>query len=107
MKNKFLYHATSSPPKYWFVAKKVLSKKDPVFKKIISKFNKGYLKTRNNPFFSLCRTIVGQQISTKAADSIWIKFEKKCKKKIKPKIVLKISSHKLKKPDYPDKKLAI
>ncbi len=67
-------------PKYWSKAKKLLSKKDPVLKKIIKKFNKGYLKTRNNPFFSLCRTIVGQQISTKAAESIWLKFEKKCKK---------------------------
>ena len=81
----------SKPPKYWYEAKKILSKKDPVFKKIISKFNKGYLKTRNNPFFSLCRTIVGQQISTKAADSIWIKFEKKCEKKIVPNTVLKLS----------------
>ena len=81
----------SSPPKYWYKAKKILSKNDPVLKKIIKKFNKGFLKTRNNPFFSLCRTIVGQQISTKAADSIWIKFEKKCKKKIAPKIVLKLS----------------
>ena len=71
----------SKPPKYWHKAKKLLSKKDPILKKIIKKFNKGYLKTRNNPFFSLCRTIVGQQISTKAADSIWLKFEAKCKKK--------------------------
>ena len=80
----------SKPPKYWYKAKKILSKKDPVLKKIIKKFNKGFLKTRNNPFFSLCRTIVGQQISTKAADSIWIKFEKKCKRKIVPNIVLKL-----------------
>ena len=81
----------SKPPKYWHKAKKILSKKDPVLKKIIKKFNKGFLKTRNNPFFSLCRTIVGQQISTKAADSIWIKFENKCKKKISPRTVLKLS----------------
>ena len=80
----------SKPPKYWNKAKKILSKKDPVLKKIIKKFNKGFLKTRNNPFFSICRTIVGQQISTKAADSIWVKFEKKCKKKIVPNIVLKL-----------------
>ena len=86
----------SSPPKYWFVAKKVLSKKDPVLKKIIKKFNKGFLKTRNNPFFSICRTIVGQQISTKAADSIWVKFEKKCKRKIVPNIVLKLPRSSLK-----------
>ena len=80
----------SKPPKYWYKAKKILSKKDPVLKKIIKKFNKGFLKTRNNPFFSICRTIVGQQISTKAADSIWVKFEKKCKRKIVPNIVLKL-----------------
>ena len=71
----------SRPPKYWEKAKKLLSRKDPVLKKIIKKYDTGYLRTRNDPFFSLCRTIIGQQISTKAADSIWLKFEKKCKKK--------------------------
>tara|TARA_B100000029_G_scaffold164863_1_gene161090 strand:- start:515 stop:1141 length:627 start_codon:yes stop_codon:yes gene_type:complete len=79
------------PPAYWNKGKKILSKKDSVLRKIIIKYNKGFLTTRNNPFFSLCRTIVGQQISTKAADSIWVKFEKKCKRKIKPKTILKIS----------------
>ena len=82
-------------PSYWIQAKKVLSKKDPVLKKIINKYKKGYLTTRNDPFFSLCRTIVGQQISTKAADSIWLKFEKKCKKKIIPKNVIKLSTKSL------------
>ena len=80
------------PPNYWNRAKRKLSKKDPVLKKVIKKFNKGFLTTKKDPFFSLCRTIVGQQISTKAADSIWLKFEKKCKKKIIPKNVLKLSS---------------
>ena len=80
------------PPAYWNIAKKVLSKRYPVLKKVIKNFNKGFLTTRKDPFFSLCRTIVGQQISTKAADSIWLKFEKKCKKKIIPKNVLNLSS---------------
>ena len=84
------------PPVYWKKGKKILSKKDLVLRKIIVKYYKGFLTTRNNPFFSLCRTIVGQQISTKAADSIWAKFEKKCKRKIKPKTILKISSRNLK-----------
>lgn len=84
------------PPFYWKKAKKILSKKDPVLREIIKKYNKGFLTTRNNPFFSLCRTIVGQQISTKAADSIWSKFEKKCKKNINPNTILKISSRNLK-----------
>ena len=84
------------PPAYWQKAKRTMSKKDSVLRKIIKKYNKSFLTTRNNPFFSLCRTIVGQQISTKAADSIWAKFEKKCKKKINPKTILKISSRNLK-----------
>ena len=84
------------PPAYWQKAKKVLSKRDPVLRKIIKKYKKGFLTSKNDPFFSLCRTIIGQQISTKAADSIWARFEKKCKKKINPKIVLKIPSRNLK-----------
>jgi DNA-3-methyladenine glycosylase II len=84
------------PPAYWHKAKKVLSKRDPVLKKIIKKYNKGFLTTKNKPFFSLCRTIVGQQISVKAADSIWAKFELKCKKKINPLTVLKLPSRTLK-----------
>ena len=64
------------PPTYWYKAKRTLSKKDSVLRKIIKKYTKGFLTTKNNPFLSLCRTIVGQQISTKAADSIWAKFEK-------------------------------
>ena len=84
------------PPSYWKKAKKIIGRRDSVLRKIIKKYNKGFLTTRNNPFFSLCRTIVGQQISVKAADSIWAKFEKKCNKRIKPKIILKISSRNLK-----------
>jgi len=83
-------------PVYWKKAKKILSKRDPVLKKIFKKYDKGFLNTRGNPFFSICRTIVGQQISTKAADSIWLKFEKKCKNKIIPQNVLKLSSSSLK-----------
>ena len=84
------------PPIYWYKAKKILSKRDPVFKKIVKKYNKGFLTTKNKPFFSLCRTIVGQQISTKAADAIWLRFEEKCKKKINPETILKIPSRTLK-----------
>ena len=83
------------PPAYWNKAKRILSKRDPVLRKIINKFNKGYLTSRKDPFFSLCRTIIGQQISTKAADSIWSRFEIKCNKKIIPNTVLKLTSRSL------------
>ena len=84
------------PPAYWHKAKKVLSKKDPVIRKIIKKYKKGFLTTRSKPFFSLCRTVVGQQVSVASADAIWSKFSKKCKGNIKPRVVLKISSRNLK-----------
>ena len=86
----------SKPPIYWNKAKKILSRRDPVIRKIIKKYKKGFLTTRSNPFFSLCRTVVGQQVSVASADSIWSKFEKKCKGSVRPKMVLKISSRILK-----------
>ncbi len=81
------------PPHYWHQAKKFLSKKDKKLAKIINKYD-GYLVSRNDPFYSLCRSIIGQQISVKAADSIWLKFEKIIKK-IKPVNLIKLSNAKL------------
>ena len=85
--------AKTKPPHYWHEAKKFLSKKDKKLAKIISQHD-GYLVTRNDPFYSLCRSIIGQQISVKAADSIWLKFEKVIKK-IKPINLIKLSRSKL------------
>ena len=83
----------TKPPHYWHLAKKFLSKKDKKLAKIINKYD-GYLVSRNDPFYSLCRSIIGQQISVKAADSIWLKFEKIIKK-IKPINLIKLSNAKL------------
>ncbi len=86
-----------NPPFYWYRAKRILSKRDPIFKKLVSKHNKGFLFSKNKPFISLSRAIFSQQISTKAADSIWLKFEHKCKKKISPKKILSLSNRDLRK----------
>jgi len=77
-------------PKWWNKAKKQLSKRDKVMKKLLSVY-KGHLTTRNNFFYSLTRSIISQQISVSAADSVFSKFEKKCRGKINPKIVSKLS----------------
>ena len=74
----------SKPPIYWNKAKRILSRRDPVIRKIIKKYKKGFLTTRNNPFFSLCRIIIGQQLNTKVADLIWSKFEKNVKGALLP-----------------------
>ena len=86
----------SKPPKYWARAKKILSKKDKVMKKLINNYKDGNLVTRNDVFFSLCKSIIGQQISVAAANSVFLKFKKKCKNKINARIVNKLSFRSLK-----------
>jgi hypothetical protein len=41
----------SKSPKYWHKAKKILSKRDPILRKIIKKYNKGFLTTKEQPLF--------------------------------------------------------
>ena len=86
----------SKAPKYWTKAKKILSKRDKVMRKLISNYKDGNLITRNDVFFSLCKSIIGQQISVAAANSVFLKFEKKCKNKISAKTVNKLSFRSLK-----------
>ena len=86
----------SKPPKYWAKAKGILSKKDKVMKKLINNYKDGYLITRNDVFFSLCKSIIGQQISVAAANSVFLKFKKKCKNKINARTVSKLSFSSLK-----------
>jgi DNA-3-methyladenine glycosylase II len=86
----------SKPPKYWARAKKILSKKDKVMKKLINNYKDGSLVTRNDVFFSLCKSIIGQQISVAAANSVFLRFKKKCKNKINARSVSKLSFRSLK-----------
>jgi len=84
-------------PKYWNKAKKYLSKKDRVMKILIKKYKHKTLSTRKDIFFSLCKSIIGQQISIAAANSVFKKFKSACNGKINPKTVKKITIQKLKK----------
>ena len=86
-------------PKYWNKAKKYLSKKDRIISKLINDYKSSsetILISRKDIFFSLCKSIIGQQISVAAANSVFLRFKKKCKKKINPKIVSKLSTRQLK-----------
>lgn len=60
-------------PKYWDQAKKELSKDDPILSAIIQRYSGEVLQSRGNPFETLFRSIVGQQISVMAAQSVWNK----------------------------------
>ena len=86
----------SKVPKYWAKAKRILSNRDKVMKALINNYKDGNLVTRNDIFFSLCKSIIGQQISVAAANSVFLKFKKKCENKINAKIVNKLSFNDLK-----------
>jgi DNA-3-methyladenine glycosylase II len=86
-------------PKYWNLAKKYLSKKDKVMSNLIKKYKSPseiVLTSRKDVFFSLCKSIIGQQISVAAATSVFLKFKKKCKNKINVKVVHKLNTAQLK-----------
>ncbi|MDO9166576.1 MAG: DNA-3-methyladenine glycosylase 2 family protein [Rhodoferax sp.] len=61
-------------PPYWEDACKHLMKKDRVMKRLIPKFGDACLQTRGDAFVTLARSIVGQQISVKAAQTVWDRF---------------------------------
>lgn len=76
-------------PAYWAEACKHLVKKDRVMKRLIPLFGNIGLQSRGDAFGTLARSIVGQQISVKAAQSVWKRFEL-LPKKMTPANVLKL-----------------
>ena len=67
-------------PEYWTAACAHLSKKDRVMKRLIPQFGDACVVSRGDAFVTLVRSIVGQQISVKAAQSVWHKFSALSKK---------------------------
>jgi DNA-3-methyladenine glycosylase II len=61
-------------PEYWNRAKRALARRDPVMGSILRSRPKVFLVRRGEPFLTLARAIVGQQISVKAAQSVWDKL---------------------------------
>jgi DNA-3-methyladenine glycosylase II len=61
-------------PAYWDEACKHLARRDRVMKKLIPQFGEARLQSRGDAFTTLARSIVGQQISTSAAQAVWERF---------------------------------
>jgi len=80
---------TIATPEYWAEACKHLVKKDRVMKRLIPQFGEACLQSRGDAFVTLARSIVGQQISVKAALTVWDRFAK-LPRKITPANVLKL-----------------
>jgi DNA-3-methyladenine glycosylase II len=76
-------------PGYWDEARKYLTRKDRVMKRLIPQFGNACLQSRGDAFNTLARSIVGQQISVKAAQSVWERFSA-LPKRMTPASVLKL-----------------
>ncbi|NMV36748.1 DNA-3-methyladenine glycosylase family protein [Ralstonia insidiosa] len=70
----------SGPPEYWQEACADLMKRDRILRKIIPAYGPAHLASRGDPFVTLARSIVGQQISVKAAQSVWERVVATCPK---------------------------
>jgi DNA-3-methyladenine glycosylase II len=76
------------PPEYWDRAKRALARKDPVMAAIMKRHPKVFMMRRGEPFMTLARAICGQQISVKAAQSVWNRISICLEEKITPEAVL-------------------
>nr|WP_242529055.1 DNA-3-methyladenine glycosylase 2 family protein [Ramlibacter ginsenosidimutans] len=76
-------------PEYWDEARKYLTRRDRVMKRLIPQFGNASLQSRGDAFTTLARSIVGQQISVKAAQSVWERFAA-LPKRMTPANVLKL-----------------
>jgi DNA-3-methyladenine glycosylase II len=86
-------------PKYWGKAKIHLSRKDRTISKLIKKYQgptETILTSRKDIFYSLCKSIIGQQISVAAANAVFLKFKKKCNNRINAKTVLNLTFFQIK-----------
>jgi len=89
----------SRSPSYWSTAKKYLSNKDKTMSSLIKRYkspSEAVLTTRKDIFFSLCKSIIGQQISVAAANSVFLRFKNKCNNKINARTVNALSFVQLK-----------
>jgi DNA-3-methyladenine glycosylase II len=82
-------------PEYWDQACSELMKHDRILKKIIPKYGSRFLMTRGDAFTTLARSIVGQQISVAAAQSVWNKVLSAANTKVNPKNILALTVEEL------------
>ena len=81
---------------HWKNATQTLSKNDKIIKNIISNYKGERMELKENSFITLARSIIGQQISVKAADTVWNRLEIKCNNVVDAGNILSLSDLELK-----------
>jgi DNA-3-methyladenine glycosylase II len=90
-------------PEYWDRARRALARRDPVMGAIMRRHPRVYMMVRGEPFMTLARAICGQQISVKAAQSVWNRVVVCCSE-VTPENVLAVSRKKLRACGLSDRK---
>lgn len=75
-------------PPYWHEAIEHLRSNDPVMGRLIEAYPGSFLRSRGAPYETLMRSIVGQQISVAAANTVWLRLESKLGNPVSPKAAL-------------------
>lgn len=81
-------------PPYWAEAKAELMRRDRIMNKLIPQFGDMHLRGHPDPFTTLARSIVGQQVTVKAAEAAWVKLRALCPK-MTPSQVIKAGAEEL------------
>ena len=92
-------------PDYWQQAKQYLADKDPTLARVIKDYPDEVLTSIDNPFQTLIRAVVGQQISVQSADAVWLRLTKKLAK-INPESFLSLTPEQLKECGLSRQKIA-
>lgn len=80
----------TAKPHYWDDAVAELMERDRILRRIIPEHPEVHLASQGNPFLTLMRAVIGQQISVKAADAVWQRFEAACQPELSPANVLQL-----------------
>ncbi|MFN5338469.1 MAG: DNA-3-methyladenine glycosylase family protein [Burkholderiales bacterium] len=91
-------------PTHWQEAQEALSACCPVMRRLIEQAGPVVLQARGDPYQTLARSIVGQQISVKAAASVWARFEQACRGKVEPLKVSRMRKSSLRKCGFSERK---
>lgn len=91
-------------PHYWDDAVQELMAQDRILRRIIPLYPQIHLVSRGNPFVTLARSIVGQQISVKAAEAVWQRVLATCEHKPTPSRVLGVGHDVLRKAGLSQRK---
>ncbi|MCQ9615743.1 DNA-3-methyladenine glycosylase 2 family protein [Paenalcaligenes niemegkensis] len=95
---------TMTRPEYWEEAKTHLMKRDRILRKIIPMYADEWLRPPAEPFVTLVRAIIGQQVSRRTADTVWTRFASSFDTQATPQQVLDIDIEALRKFGLPKRK---